>query len=166
MAKVFTPGYFAREDTATPMKIAVFVMFANAALALALMLALRPHGIGHVGIALATSITGWLNAALLWRGLVRRGQFSLDARMRRRVWPILAAAAAMSVVLAAGEWGLAGWFAGPMHERTLALALLIGLGLAVYFGAAQLLGAVDLRELKATLRPRGAPRPEPGESGD
>ncbi len=166
MVKVFTPGYFAREDTATPVKIAVFAMFSNAALAVGLMLALRPYDVGHVGIALATSITGWLNAALLWRGLVRRGQFSLDARLRRRFLPILAAAAAMAVLLALGAWGLRGWLAGELHERIAALGALVLLGVAVFFGAAQALGAVDLRELKALLRPKRGVRREPGDSAD
>lgn len=165
LAKVFTPGYFAREDTATPVKIAVAVMVINAALAVALMLALQRHGMGHVGIALATSITGWLNAGLLWYGLVRRGQFSLDARLRRRALPILLAAAVMAGVLALGHGLLAPWFGGPPTERIMALVMLIVAGAAVYGLVAQLLGAVDVRELKSLLRPRpGQPpaiEPEP-----
>ncbi len=163
LAKVFTPGYFAREDTATPVKIAVFVMVINAALAVALMLALQTYGIGHVGIALATSLTGWLNALLLWRGLVRRGQFSLDARLRRRALPILVAALVMAGVLILGHWLLAPWLAGPLHERVMALASLVAVGSGAYFVAAQLLGAVDVRELKSLLRPRRASPPAAGD---
>jgi putative peptidoglycan lipid II flippase len=154
LAKVFTPGYFAREDTATPVKIAVAVMVINAGLAVSLMLILRGYGIGHMGIALATSVTGWLNAVLLWRGLVRRGQFSLDSRLRRRVLPILLAAVVMAGALVIGHRLLAPWLAGSLHERVVALALLIAAGSMIYGIAAQLLGAVNLRELKSQLRPR------------
>ena len=167
LAKVFTPGYFAREDTATPVKIAVLVMVVNAALAVVLMLALQRYGMGHVGIALATSLTGWLNAVMLWRGLARRGQFSLDARLRRRALPILVAAVIMAGVLMLGHGLLAPWLTGALHERVVALAILVAAGSATYFVAAQLLGAVDLRELKSLLRPRrGQPtvRPPAGES--
>jgi putative peptidoglycan lipid II flippase len=159
LAKVFTPGYFAREDTATPVKIAVLVMVINAALAIGLMLILQRYGMGHVGIALATSVTGWLNAAMLWRGLRRRGQFSLDGRLRKRLLPILIAAALMAGVLAVGNGLLTPWLAGPLHVRVVALTVLVTVGSAVYFIAAQLLGAVDVRELKSQLRPRRAPPP-------
>lgn len=159
LAKVFTPGYFAREDTATPVKIAVAIMIINAALAVALMLVLQGYGMGHVGIALATSLTGWLNAGLLWRGLARRGQFSLDARLRRRAGPILLAAVAMAGVLAMGQGLFAPWLAGPLFERVVALTMLIAAGALVYGLIAQLLGAIDLRELKGMLRPRRAQPP-------
>ena len=154
LAKVFTPGYFAREDTKTPVKIAVAIMVINAALAVSLMLILQRYGVGHMGIALATSVTGWLNAMMLWRGLVKRGQFSLDHRLRRRFLPILAAAGLMAGVLALGEWWLAPWLYGSFHERVVALIVLIGVGSAVYGIAAHLFGAVNIRELKSQLRPR------------
>lgn len=161
LAKVFTPGYFAREDTKTPVKIAVAIMVINAALAVSLMLVLQRFGVGHMGIAMATSITGWLNAMLLWRGLVKRGQFALDARLRKRFIPILAAAGLMAGVLALGEWLLDPWLYGSFHERVVSLTLLIAVGSAVYGIAAHLFGAVDLRELKSQLRPRRGQAPPP-----
>ena len=167
LAKVFTPGYFAREDTATPVKFAVVVMVVNAALAIALMLALQPFGIGHVGIALATALTGWLNAALLWRGLTKRGHFRTDLRLRRRVLPLFAAVAIMAAVLAGGAWLARSWLGGEPVERITALAALVAVGLVAYGAAAQLLGAIDLRELRSLLRPRrGAPPAKPDGGAD
>ena len=58
--KVFSPGYFAREDTKTPMKFAAVGMAVNVCLSLALFPVFK-----HVGIALATTIAGWVNTALL-----------------------------------------------------------------------------------------------------
>lgn len=161
LVKVFTPGYFAREDTISPVRIAIGCMIGNAVLAVAFMLALRPYDLGHLGIALATSLTGWINALLLARGLAKRGHFRIDARARKRIWPMLAASLTMGAALV----GLAGllddWFAGPEHLRIAALALVVAAGLAVYGLGAQLMGAMDLRELKGLLRrpPRAAASP-------
>lgn len=161
LVKVFTPGYFAREDTVSPVRIAVGCMIGNAVLAVAFMLVLRPYDLGHLGIALATSLTGWINALLLARGLAKRGHFRIDARAKRRLWPMLAASLTMGAALV-GLAGLLGdWFAGPEHLRIVALALLVATGLAVYGLGAQLMGAMDLRELKGLLRrpPRAAASP-------
>ena len=75
LVKVLAPCFFAREDTATPVKIAVVALAANIALILALIGTLE-----HVGIALATALGAWLNAGLLgWRlhrlGLLHQGGF-------------------------------------------------------------------------------------------
>ncbi len=161
LVKVFTPGYFAREDTASPVRIAIGCMIGNAALAVAFMLALRPYDLGHLGIALATSLTGWINAILLARGLAARGHFRIDARAKKRIWPMLAASLLMAAALLGLSWLLTPWFAGPEPLRIGALAILVGVGMAVYGLAAQLLGAMDLRELKGLLRrPAKAPPPE------
>jgi putative peptidoglycan lipid II flippase len=161
LVKVFTPGYFAREDTISPVRIAIGCMIGNAVLAVAFMLALRPYDLGHLGIALATSLTGWINALLLARGLAKRGHFRIDARAKKRIWPMLAASLTMGAALV-GLAGLLGeWFAGPEHLRIAALALVVAAGLAVYGLGAQLMGAMDLRELKGLLRrpPRAAASP-------
>ena len=80
LVKVLAPAFFARHDTATPVKIAVAAMAVNLALTLLLM-----QFLAHVGIALATSCAGWLNALTLLALLVRRGHFRLDARARRNL---------------------------------------------------------------------------------
>lgn len=167
LVKVFTPGYFAREDTASPVRIAVGCMIGNALLAVAFMFALKPYDLGHLGIALATSITGWVNALMLARGLAKRGHFRLDGRAKRHIWPMLAA----SLVMGAALLGLAGlledWIGGPEHLRIAALAIIVVAGLALYLTAAQIMGAMDLRELKSLLRrPVKAPPVEPAGGPD
>lgn len=69
--KVFSPGYFAREDTKTPMIFAVVGMVVNVGLSIALFPMLQ-----HVGIALATTLAGWVNTGLLIIVLWRRGHFN------------------------------------------------------------------------------------------
>jgi putative peptidoglycan lipid II flippase len=140
LVKVLTPGFFAREDTRTPVKIAIVCLLANVVLSLSLIWFLA-----HVGIALATTISAWLNAGLLGRGLWREGLLRSDQRLRRRLPGILGAGVAM----AAGLLLLQPWLA-PLSP-TLALILLIAIGAAIFLVVAQLSGGMVLSELKAIL---------------
>ena len=79
LIKALTPGFFARQDTLTPVKIAIAAMVVNVVLALILMQVLS-----HVGIAMATAGSAWMNAIILWVILHRRGQFHADARLWKR----------------------------------------------------------------------------------
>ena len=67
LIKVLAPGYFARQDTVTPVKIGVIALLTNIVLNLILVSHLE-----HVGLALATSLSAWLNATLLWVGLKKK----------------------------------------------------------------------------------------------
>jgi len=146
LVKALAPGFFARGDTATPVKVAAFVVALNLALNLGLTTVF-----GHVGIALATSLSAAVNALGLAMLLARRGQLRLDRRLRRAAPRLMLAALVMAAILLAG----AAWFpdSGPL-ARALSLAALVGLGLASYFGLAQAIGALDLREAARLLRRR------------
>ncbi|MGG5810760.1 murein biosynthesis integral membrane protein MurJ [Falsiroseomonas sp. CW058] len=147
LVKALTPGFFARGDTATPVKVGLGVVALN----LALNLVLTRH-LSHVGIALATSVASWCNVAALAWLLMRRGRLVPDRRLRRAVPRLFGAAAVMAavlLVLQAAIFPLAGGAA-----RLAALALLVGAGLVAYFGAAQLLGGLDLREALRMMRRR------------
>jgi putative peptidoglycan lipid II flippase len=150
LVKVLAPAFFAREDTTTPVAVAAGALLLNLVLNLALMPVLA-----HVGIALATSLAGWLDAGLLAALLARRGGLTLDARLRRRLLGLAGALAVMALTLALGRHGLAGALAGGAGRRTAALAGLIAGSGAVFVAAAQLLGALDAAELWRALR-RGA----------
>ena len=80
LIKVFSPGFFAREDTRTPMWFAGVALVVNVVFSLALF----PF-LAHVGIAIATSLAGWVNALLLGVMLKRRDQFHADAPLIRRL---------------------------------------------------------------------------------
>ncbi|MBI3499055.1 MAG: murein biosynthesis integral membrane protein MurJ [Proteobacteria bacterium] len=159
LIKVMTPGYLARHDTATPVKIAAVAIAAN----LAIILALMPY-LAHVGIAIGTSIAAWLNAGLLWAGLARRGQFHLDAEATRRL-PRLALAAL-------GMGGFVWWAAGlaePMlmgHglESIGALVLLIGAGGLAFALLVLATGAARPAELRSFLS-RSPRLTEPSQDG-
>lgn len=145
LIKVLSPGFFARQDVKTPVKVAVACLVVNLLAALALIGPLR-----HVGIALANVISSWLNAGLLATGLYRQGLFKADRRLRRRVPRMLLAGGAMFLLLRL----LRSWVE-PLPPL-LALVVLVGSGALAFAAAGQLLGAVDLRELKHQLRARKA----------
>ncbi|MDD9876590.1 MAG: murein biosynthesis integral membrane protein MurJ [Magnetovibrio sp.] len=147
LIRVLTPGYFAREDTKTPVKIAAWSMLANIALNLVLM-----QVWGHVGIALASSAAAWINAGWLARELKRRGQLSVDKRLAERGPKIVWASLGMGAVLFAAERLVAPACTGPCPEHIPALAALIAVGLLAYAGLAHLFGAARLGELKALVR--------------
>ncbi len=147
LIKALAPGFFAREDTATPVKVAAAAMLLNIGFALALMPLLA-----HVGIALATALSAWINALLLGFLLRRRGFLAPDARLRRRLPRIIASSAALGGLLWLAADAGAEFFRGPLATRAGALALLVVGGIAAFLALAQALGATDLRELKRLLR--------------
>jgi putative peptidoglycan lipid II flippase len=155
LIKVFSPAYFAREDTATPMRYATLSLTLNTLGSIALFFAFRAWGLmPHLGIAVATTLGGWLNAALLHATLARTGQFASDARLRRALPRIVLASLAMSALLWMVAVLLAPSFArtGATLERALALLTLIGTGILAYGAAVLGLGAVQIRQLLPLLR--------------
>src|SRR5215467_14027794 len=108
LVKVLAPAFFARYDTATPVKVAIAAMAANLCLTLILM-----QFLGHVGIALATTAAGWVNAMTLLALLLRRGHFRFDSRARRNLPRVGIAALGMGIVLAFLLFALVPALAGP-----------------------------------------------------
>lgn len=157
MIKVFSPAFFAREDTRTPMRIASLSLVLNTLGSIALFFAFQAIGwMPHVGIAVATTFGGWLNAALLWWTLRKRGQFIADARLRRSLVMILLSSAVMGAALWWHARELSPWFQ-PGHGtwvRATALGVLVAGGSLVYAIAAVGTGAVRTRALKDMLRRR------------
>ena len=153
LVKVMAPGFFARHDTATPVKIAAVTVAVNIVLTVTLGLVLP---LAHVGVALATSIAGWVNALSLVAMLQRSGHFALDGQARRSLPRIALAALGMGVLLFAAEQLLAPALAGRLALQLAAVAALIGSGLVVYAGLALLLGVVDWREVRRRLRRQAA----------
>ncbi|MEM9626908.1 MAG: murein biosynthesis integral membrane protein MurJ [Pseudomonadota bacterium] len=144
LIKVLAPGFFAREDTSTPVRIAVVCLAANVMFVLLLIGPLE-----YVGIALATVLSSWLNALLLGTMLHRRGLFRLDQRLLYRLPRILIAGLAMAFTI----W-LAMDYARDLLPAVLALALMIALGMVVFFAIAHQLKAFDLDEVKRLMRNR------------
>src|SRR5215469_6020723 len=107
LVKVLAPAFFARGDTATPVKIGVATVALNLAMNVAFMLPLK-----HIGPALATSLAAIFNVGWLAIVLARKGQLQLDAPLRGRALRMVAATAAMAVALWLTRVAL---FATPLH---------------------------------------------------
>jgi putative peptidoglycan lipid II flippase len=147
LIKIFTPGFYARGDTMTPLKIGVAAVVLNLCLNLLFM-----HPLKAVGPALATSLSSAFNAALLVYLLRGRGHFSLDALSRHRVPRILLS----GVVMAAALCGTERWVL-PAGRSTIPEFLFLTLvGGIFYFGPGILLRAFELDEFLRIVRRRRA----------
>ena len=148
LIKVFSPAFFAREDTRTPMLVGGLAVAVNIAVSLALF----PF-IGHVGIALATSLAGWVNALVLYHLMVKRGYWWVERALAIKIGVLLVCALAMGGVL----YGLAGLLdpalalSAGLPMRLGALGLLVAAGVVSFFGLAHVTGAAKLGEMKRML---------------
>ncbi|MBT3305954.1 MAG: murein biosynthesis integral membrane protein MurJ [Alphaproteobacteria bacterium] len=152
LVKALAPGFFGREDTATPVKISVLCLFVNLILNLILM-----GPFLHVGIAAATVVSSWLNAGIMGYVLHKRGHLVIDRRLAGRLPGMIAASFGMAVALYFAAAGLGPALAGPTMVRALALAVLVGGGMAVFAGLALVFGAARLGDLKSLYRGGGTP---------
>ena len=155
LIKVFSPAFFARQDTKTPMRFAAWSLTANTIGSVGLFFLFRHLGwMPHLGIAVATSLGGWMNALLLYRGLKSHAHFEGDARLARALPRIVLSAIVMGLVLYMTARALDPWLveAQGLLVRFSALAVLIGAGLVTYFVAAQITGAATLSQLRAVLK--------------
>lgn len=140
LVKVFAPGFFAREDTRTPVIVAALALAANILLILVFI-----DSLGFVGIALATALSNWLNALLLMALLARQGFVRPDRRLASQLLRTAAATALMTAAL------LAGAALTETLAPVLRLLLLLAVGATSYGVAAVLFGAAPLNELRRML---------------
>ena len=155
MIKVFQPAFFAREDTRTPMRFAGVNLVVNAAGSLALFFAFQRLGwMPHVGIAIATTVAGWVNAGLLVLTLARAGDYRPDRRLGRNTWLILLASVVMGATLIAVLPLLAPYFAASagLAHRASALVGLVAIGLAVYGLMILATGVLRIDQLRRFVR--------------
>jgi putative peptidoglycan lipid II flippase len=140
--KVLVPGYFARQNTRRPVRIAMTALAVTMGLNVLVVLPASKMGFPnpHILIATTTCIGAAINTLLLWRGLCREGVLVHSAGWPAFVLRVLAANLVMGALL----WWLAGdtahWATMPFLERMLRGGGGIALGAAVYFGVLFALG--------------------------
>ena len=144
LIKVLAPGFYARQDTRTPVRIAVIAMSANMVLNLALIFPLR-----HAGLALATSLSAYLNAYLLLRNLRGDAAYLPAPGWSRLMLQVGGAVLAMALLLAWASPELSAWIEEGRMQRVAMLIGLIGLGAAVYVSAL-LISGLRPRDLRAS----------------
>jgi putative peptidoglycan lipid II flippase len=136
--KVLAPGYFARQDTRTPVRVSFISLGVNIGLNLAVIAPLvyfKKLPAPHAFLALSTGISACTNSALLYRGLRKSQVLKPGAGWGRLIVRVIVASAVMAVVL----WWLAGdidrWFAMRTWQRVAQTGLCVGVGAGVYFAA-------------------------------
>ena len=135
LVKILAPGFYARQDVATPVRIGIITLAATQLMNLVLVVPLK-----HAGLALAIGLGACLNAFLLFRGLRRRGIYSPQPRWAEFFAKVGLAVALMAaaLLLAAPESGW--WLSAGAAARAGVLAALVALGVAVYTGCLLALG--------------------------
>lgn len=140
MIKILSAGFYARHDTKTPVKIGIFCVVVNLICNFIFM-----HFFAHVGLAMSSAVSGWVNALLMLVLLLKRGHYTPSAALKRQTLHITLASLAMGLML---------WFITPQlpwgnfRDQITSLSLLIALGGAVYTALILWLGVVRVEEIR------------------
>lgn len=143
LIKVLAPGFYARQDIKTPVRIGIIAMVAN----MVFNLLLAPF-LSYVGLALATAMSASLNAFLLYRGLKLAGVYQLSKTSQVFLLKLVLASSLMAALLYWQTPTLAQWVQLSFTVQLWRLITLCGLAVAGYFLLLWLLG-VRLRHFKA-----------------
>ena len=135
LVKILAPGFYAKQDTRTPVRIGVIAMSVNVVLNLALV-----GPFAHAGLALATSLAAFLNAGLLLKALMANGSYHPGSGWAAYIIRVGAATAVMCLVLWGLNDGQSTWSAATALERGAMLGQLIIAGAASYFFSAFVFG--------------------------
>lgn len=128
LIKVLAPGYFSRQDTKTPVKIGVIAMGVNMVFNLILIWPLA-----HTGLALATALSAWLNAYLLYRGLLKEGVYWLHEGWGRFILQMFFSLCIMSGVIVGLLHYFPDWLQMSVMERVGYLSVVVVAGAGAYF---------------------------------
>lgn len=149
LVKVLAPGYFARQNTKTPMRIAMISVMVNIVMSLVLI-----QFMAHNGLALAISIAAWVNSSLLFVCLRRAGIYTPQAGWSMFTLKVAIAVVAMSLVLGLINHGDEWWYEQGLARRAQHMMLLVVGGGVAYFAVLLVLG---LRPQQLLLRPNESP---------
>jgi putative peptidoglycan lipid II flippase len=155
LTRLFTPAFYARHDTRTPMTFALISIGVNIAAGISLY-----RLVGFWGIAAATSLASWLNVFMLAGTLARRGAYAPNPK----AWSRISRSLAASIALGCGL-GLASHYRLPIQHlfgglhigraigsKELALLLVVATGALAYPPLLLALGGVSRAEIRAALR--------------
>jgi putative peptidoglycan lipid II flippase len=152
LAKVLTPPFFAREDTRRPMIYAVAAVVFTIVVGAGLFFWLSRMGVdGVLGLAVATSLSAWINVTLLAGTLMREDAWRPSPAFLSRLSRVLAASAVMAALLVVAGMGY-GTLSRVLLAKEIAVLIVCGAGGLVYAACIVLFRAVSVSELKATLK--------------
>ena len=140
--KVLAPGFYARQDTTTPVKIGIVALVSN----MAFNLMLAPF-FGYVGLAIATTLSATLNAFMLYRALKAKGVFELSLQTIGFMARIILSSIVMALVIYWISPAFDVWLSMDFLAQVTRLILTISLGIGVYFICLGVLG-LRLKDIK------------------
>ena len=154
LIKVLAPGYYARQDMKTPVKIGIIAMVSNMVLNVLFVFPLMWYfEMGHVGLALATSVSAWINAGLLYLGL-RRGGIPLTGVFEAKfIARLVVAVSLMGIAVSMMSPAVSLWLTADLSWRVGQMTLLVFVGMASFAMVLAVLG-FKLNEVRG---PRAAP---------
>lgn len=135
LVKVLAPGFYARQNIRTPVKVAIFTLVATQVMNLAFIIPL-----GHAGLALSIGLAACLNAGLLLHLLKKQKIYQPQPGWTGYFLRVLLAAALMAAMLFATMGEAQWWLTAGFLDRAIRLSLLVGGGIALYFAALGLMG--------------------------
>ena len=152
LVKVLAPGYFARQDTKTPVKVGLIAMAANMVMNVIFVVPMLKLNwpAPHAGLALATSISAFINAGLLFIGLRKAGVYSPQSGWMKLIVQTLLAVTVMGGIIFSVSGDFSFWIAATASQRILQLSWIIPLGAVSYFGVLWLSGV----RLSQLMRPK------------
>jgi putative peptidoglycan lipid II flippase len=151
LVKVLTPGFYARKDVRTPVRIAIAILVGSVLANFALI-----PLIGIYSLATVTAAGAWINCLALYFLLHRRAHFRIDGVLAGRLARQLVAAFAMAAVLVGLQSLLGDWFAGSTIREFLGVGVLVGAGIAVYFTLAWVTGGMNKDDVLDLMKRRKA----------
>ena len=158
LTKVTAPAFFAAEDPVSPVKAGACALGVNALINLGVVVLWREgyfQDHAFVGIAVATAIGGYVNAALQWHWLNRKGVMSVDVpALRKQVGKMLLVSGSMAAVLLAAKFAVPFDNDWSMPLKMVWLALAMGVGGVVFVAGIQLSGLLDMVKLAKDMRNR------------
>lgn len=135
LVKVLAPGFYARQDIRTPVRIAIFTLLLTQAMNLAFIGWLQ-----HAGLALSIGLASCINAFMLWRGLRRSGSYVPQAGWSGFSLRLLIALLVLGAVLWFSAGTDASWLGRTGAQRALHLGGVVAGGVLAYFATLWLLG--------------------------
>ena len=135
LVKILAPGFYARQNVKTPVRIALISLVATQLMNLAFI-----NWLAHAGLALSIGLAACLNALLLYRGLRQQGVYQPQPGWLSFVLKLVTAMGAMGIVLYFGMGNESGWLQNNLLSRTIHLSWLVPLGAATYFSTLWMLG--------------------------
>ncbi len=148
--KILAPGFYARQDTTTPVRIGIVAMVSNMVMNVGFVvpMVLLDYHAPHTGLALATSLSAYINAFLLYRGLRRKGVYQPAPDWLAHAFRITVATTGMAAILTGLTPDTVHWVEWSLPARAWQLLWLIVAAVLGYFALLWLQGVRPARLLK------------------